>query len=131
MKKKLLTGVLVDVVKQTAEKLTIEHTLDNLYKILNCDSIESPVRYINGLKVLVVCDESGLLKKNQIPGMISYNLKKNEVTEYLVGNLFICKFNGVDDYESLTNDEIGLVLNSYGEILFSNGFKCKALLSLN
>lgn len=107
-----ITGVLVDVLKQEIKKVTIDNTLEELYRILDCDSIDIVERTINGVNVRIVCDDCGFLK---IKPIISIAFFPNEV---IVGNTFICDFDGVDDLCSLSEDNIKHVLNS--QALISN-----------
>ena len=104
--KKQLTGIKIDVEKQTIEKCTLENSLEAFYHALNCGSIECPTRVISGMHVIVVCDGEGLLKENQKPAVIGF-----DHVEVIVGNVFLCKFDGVDDFTSMTEEETEKILS--------------------
>lgn len=101
-----ITGVLLDVEKNTIEVKTIENSLDTFYKMLNCKSIECPTRIIQNQKFIIVCDEQGALKEDRKPSMFIVNTDDKEILEIIFGNIFITKFDGVDDFDSLTKEEI-------------------------
>lgn len=95
-----ITGILVDVVKGTIDKATIDKSLDGYYAALNCRCIDIVSRTVGGKRFLVICDDEGLLK-NDIK--VSAIAPSGEVM--LVGNLFIVNSDGADDVESLTDEE--------------------------
>ena len=109
MENKRITGVLVDVIHNTIEEITIIDTLDNLYKILNCDTIDIIKRSINGKLYHVVCDDNALLK-NPIPRI---GLVNPTGDSKIYGNAFIC--GDVDcegDLTSLNEDDIKSILRN-------------------
>lgn len=108
-----ITGILVDVEKKTVEKKTIENKLNEFYRILKCETIECPTRIIRGLRLIVVCDGEGLIKdKPQSPSIVGISKENGSIVEMIVGNVFLCKSNGIDDFESLSEYEIDRILTS-------------------
>lgn len=99
-----ITGVLVDVINNEIKEVTIDNTIDEFYRILNCDSIDIVIRIINGVKVHIVCDDCGLLKEDPIASIIFFP------NDAIVGNIFICDFDGIEDLCSLSEDKIKRVL---------------------
>lgn len=107
-----ITGVLLDVEKNTIEVKTIENSVDTFYKLLNCKSIECPTRIIQNQKFIIVCDDEGALKRYKKPSMLIVNTDDKEILEIIFGNIFITKFDGVDDFDSLTKKEIKKILEA-------------------
>lgn len=105
-----ITGIKVDVKKQTIEKCTLENSPEALCQSLNCRSIDCPTRIIAGMKLIVVCDDEFLLKELQNPAIIGISKSSGSFAEIILGNVFICKFNGVDDFASLKESEIQKLL---------------------
>lgn len=62
MKEKTITGVLVCPDTGTAEKATIENSLDGYYKALDCDIIDITMRTVGNKRYDIICDDEGLLK---------------------------------------------------------------------
>lgn len=106
-----ITGVLIDVIKNEMKEVTIDNTVEELRRILNCDTIDIIAREINGVDVLIVCDDCGLLKKNPIPSIICFKNK-----EVIAGNVFICDFDGVEDICSLSEYKIKRVLDAHHNV---------------
>ena len=97
MRKTKIRGILVDAYNNTIEPREIEDDLENYYNALKCDTINIITRvFDNNLRVCIVCDDNGKLKKKQIPSAIDFRFD-----DILVGNLFIT---GAADHEgNLTN----------------------------
>ena len=108
MSKKLLRGVLVDVENEKVQVTEIEDTLDEFYRILNCDCIDITRRRIGRSRKCydIICDDEGLFKAEPKISAID-----NIGQPQLVGNLFIV---GGPDAEgnlvSLTNDETAYIM---------------------
>lgn len=100
---KKITGYLVDVEHRTAGPVTIEKSLESYYKILNCDCIDIARRVIGSKKrkYEIICDDKALLKDS-----IKISAFTASVDAMLCGNLFVVKFDGIDDVISLDNDDI-------------------------
>lgn len=101
-----ITGVLVDVLNNEIKKVTIDNTIEELHRILNCKRIDIIARKIRGVKVRIVCDDCALFKRDATPSIIFF---PNEV---IFGNSFICDFDGIDDLCSLSDDDIKQVLSA-------------------
>ena len=122
---KQITGVLA---KRTSEGLSLQkHILQyesykSLYPVINCDLFDIPTRYIKGKPFDIYLDDEGLLKGKPVVAASDDGL------EVLVGNLFFCKHNDHGGIESLTDEEVNLILLSIeedfeGSRVVSYGFK--------
>ena len=107
-----ITGILIDVYHQTIERCSIENQLDEFYRILNCELINCPTRMIEGVKVIVVCDDKGLLKDDPIPAIIGISSETGRIVDIIAGSVFLCKFDGVNDITSLSEKEIERILSA-------------------
>ena len=87
----------------------IEHTIEELHRLIECDCIDITSRLIGGRRFYIVCDDEGLLK-HKLPTAFYINTRLN-TSIALVGNLFVVAFNGVDDICSLSEEEITHVLS--------------------
>lgn len=103
--KQQITGVFINVEERFAAKRSIEKTLDSYYELLGCDSIDITEITIDGKCFDVICDDEALLKSEAIVSAVSvYG------DPMMCGNLFVVKFDGVDDVTDLTDDEAEFVL---------------------
>lgn len=110
-----ITGILIDVQKQTIARRMIECDNDSnqaFYELLNCRTISCPTRMIEGVKVIVVCDDEGLLKDDPIPAIIGISSETGRIVDIIAGSVFLCKFDGVDDITSLSEKEIERILSA-------------------
>lgn len=96
-----ITGYLVDVEHNIAAPVTIEKSLDSYYGILNCDCIDITTRQIGNREYDIICDDEGLFKDD--PKISAIDSEGNAM---LCGNLFIVKFDGIEDETSLDPDDI-------------------------
>lgn len=110
--KKQIKGVFIDVENATASARTIEKSLDGYYKLLGCDTIDIVERLIDGRLFSIVCDDDALLK----PSLLGAIDKDGHPMLY--GNLFVVKFDGVDDVMSLNDNEIDYILQHIVPVLF-------------
>ena len=103
-KKPEIQCYLVDPVSGEYGSCKIVDTLENLYQILGCDSIEIVKRRINGIWFTVVCDGEGRLKPNNKVSGVNHE----EFPEF-VGPILI--FNGCDspNLMPLTDAEVRYV----------------------
>lgn len=101
MSKKLF-GVLVDVENEKVEKIEIEDSLKELYRVLDCKRIDIVPRKIGSQKFNIVYDDEGLFKKN--PKVSALNTAREAM---FVGNLLVVSGNVSWDGElqSLTESE--------------------------
>lgn len=103
---KKITGYLIDVQNGTAGHVTIDKSLESYYKILNCEFIDITHRVIVGeqREFDIICDDEALM--NDDARLSAVDTHGNMM---LFGNLFVVKFDGVDDEMSLTEDDINYV----------------------
>lgn len=103
---KKLFGVLLDVQNSKVEKIEIEDTLDELYRVVNCTYVEMPVRKIGKKYFTCICDEEGLFSDDPKISAID-----NLGNVQLVGNLFIVSAENSDgELKSLTDDEANYIM---------------------
>lgn len=107
MESKKIKGVLIDVVNGTAGPVEIDKSLESYYEVLGCRCIDIVRRKIGGRYFDIICDDEGMLYPNAVPSAF-HRLSSVE----LVGNLFIVKFDGEEDVESLTDDEVAHVMKN-------------------
>ena len=103
---KKITGYLIDVQNGTAGPVTIDNSLEGYSQILNCNFIDIASRVIGGEKreFDIICDDEALMNDDaRLSAVDTYG------NMMLFGNLFVVKFNGVDDEMSLTVDDINYV----------------------
>lgn len=102
--KPAVTGILVNVDNQTIDKaeLPMNHTLDDIYKMLKCEVIDIVERKVGEKCFDFIVDDNGLLKPDRKVA-VAVRQKKFGVCEELVGNVFICSHN--DDGELLSISE--------------------------
>lgn len=113
---KRITGYLIDVEHNIAATITIDKTLDAYYRILNCDCFDIARRRIGGQEFDIICDDEALLKDN--PKISAIDSDGNPM---LCGNLFIVKFDGVDDVTSLDGNDVAF-LSGYIHSLATNNY---------
>lgn len=103
---KNLFGVLLDVQNSKVEKIEIEDSLDEFYRILNCSLVDMPVRKIGNKYFTIICDDEGLFAEDY-----KISATDNFGQPQLVGNLFIVSAENVDgELQSLTNDDADYIL---------------------
>lgn len=90
------------------EDTTFIDTLDNLYKLLECDTIDIQERYINGkLYDFIVDDEYLLNGKSEKPSnAVAIGTRKGEILELVFYSMIICKSNDKGEETSLNDEEI-------------------------
>lgn len=99
-----ITGFLIDVQKETAEAVTVNHDLHSFYDIIGCRLIDMPTRRIgvrNGRCYTIICDDEGLFA--EVPKISAIDSMGQT---QLIGNLFIVKPDGMGDITSLDEDDI-------------------------
>lgn len=79
-----MTGLLIDVEQSKVQIVTDASSLQDYYKLLNCDLIDIVRRRIGGRHYNIICDEEGLLKDNCTPSAFD-----SAGYAALVGNLLI------------------------------------------
>lgn len=73
--------------------------LEEIYKLLNCSTIDIVKRKFFGKEYFVVCDDEGLLKNNSIISTIIFDEEHGGIKQDLVGNLLICNIEEDEDGE--------------------------------
>lgn len=102
-----IKGVLIDTVNGTVEVREIRKDLESYYGMLDCRCIDIARRTISGKPFEIICDDEGALVDNPLPSAISpYG------SVMLYGNLFVVRFDGKEDVESLTDTEIAHVMQN-------------------
>ena len=104
MKTKKLTGFLVDVMDELTGPITIDNTLESLYRILHCDLIDITYLTLGDKKFCVIVDDEGLLKSSPKISAVSVSGRP-----MLVGNLMLVSADGEEDFASLAPDDIRLI----------------------
>jgi len=105
-----IKGFLVDVSDSPkAELVEVENdSLEQLYKILNCDCIDIVVRSIGGIEFDIVCDDNGLLIDNP---RVSAN---SDIFGSLFGNLFVCHHDYDGNLTSISEEDLKNIQDHMG-----------------
>ena len=112
-----VTGVLIDVLAGTTIVYTVKSgTLEEYYRILNCTTFDITSRRIGNNYYDIYCDDEGLFQCNPIVSAIS-----SDRNPMLVGNLFVTKTNDEGETISLTQEEIGEVLDNIVHLYDESG----------
>lgn len=120
-----IEGILIDTKKtlNEAKAFSVDNSklFDNLYKALCCDTVDVVERYIGGIKCSIWCDDNGLLSDEPLKAAIT--IHNGEIVEALVGNLFICKYDEIEEKNvSLNEYEKQTVMDSFCQ--FDNQVMC-------
>ena len=101
MADKIIRGFLIDVYgDRGCNELVFHDTLENIYKILDVETIDVAVRKIGNFTYDIICDDEGLLK-DSLPSAVT---DKDEVQ--LVGNLLLVNHDEEGNFTSLTDEQI-------------------------
>lgn len=101
MTERLVKGFLIDVYgDRGCNELVFHDTLENIYKILDVETIDVAVRKIGNFTYDIICDDEGLLK-DSLPSAVT---GKDEVQ--LVGNLLLVNHDEEGNFTSLTDEQI-------------------------
>ena len=101
MTERLVKGFLIDVYgDRGCNELVFHDTLENIYKILDVETIDVAVRKIRNFTYDIICDDEGLLK-DSLPSAVT---DKDEVQ--LVGNLLLVNHDEEGNFTSLTDEQI-------------------------
>lgn len=108
--------LILDPINGLPQLKVIEDSLQEYYRILNCNFIDIVKRYIGGKPFIFVIDDIGALKKELYPSLI--DSKGNPM---LVGPIIIANAEG-EDLSSLTERDL-FYLNDYIKraVVFKNG----------
>lgn len=103
--------------------IEVEPSLDELYRLIECDCITVATREIGGNEYAIVLDDEGLLKPNRIAATSMDSIFFG-VPERLAGNLVIFKkdWENLDcGYGSLTDEDVIIIKMSIGSVPFGDG----------
>ena len=84
--------------------ITIDNTLESLYRILHCDLIDITYLTLDKKEFCVIVDDEGLLKSSPKISAVSTSGRP-----ILVGNLMIVSADGRENFASLAPDDIHLI----------------------
>ncbi|SEP81039.1 protein of unknown function [Treponema bryantii] len=100
--KPVIKGLLIDVYKMKGVNVVeFEDTLDNLYKLCDCELIDVTERKVGDNWYDFVVDDEGLYRQPAIPSVFDSNHQP-----MLVGNALICNHDEEDNLSSLTDEQI-------------------------
>lgn len=115
------------------EDMVFIDTLDNLYKLLECKTIDIQVRYINGKPYDLIFDDEYLINgKSQEPlNVVALGTRNNDILEAIFGNLIICGIaNDKGEETSLNENDIKAIYKAQ-KIAETNDKKTITILSYN
>lgn len=104
-KDSMMLAVYVDVYDTgRAKTIRIARDLEEYYRLIGCDTVTMPMRYIGGKQFIIIADDEGTSRKDcRVSAM-------NGDEPMLVGNLLVVAFDGVEDIRGLTKEEADHVL---------------------
>lgn len=114
---KIRTGILVDVVNNKIESKEIEYENDEelskkIKNLLGCDWIDWKFVTFNKIQTYIAFDDMGKMKEEvKAPAVLLVNEKTLNICDFIVGNVWIEKFDGVNDTTSFSNQEIKKILS--------------------
>ena len=123
--------MLVLLINETgASYIDIDNTNEAFNSALNWDDAwNTPTLSIRGHKYVCVCADTGKIRHEQVSALSYANLiapKETLREPFIVGACIITKFDGTDDFEALTDDDIELLdsrLYSHGKTYLKEYFK--------
>ena len=91
--------------------------IPNDYKEINkalgwSDAWNTPSVKLNGRTYIVICSDTGKIRHEKVSalGFVNFITPKETLIEpFLVGAILITKFNGIDDYEALNDEDIEII----------------------
>lgn len=141
---KEITGILVDVYNKKIEPKTLQyedydHYHYQLKQLLQCKWFDYKRISLSGIECYATFNDVGKLIRNKkvIPALILANNKTAKICDYIVGNIWIEKYDGRGDTTSFNDEDIMIILNvCIDEIEIKNKFtgdffKTKVLVSLD
>lgn len=104
-KDSMMLAVYVDVYDTgRAKTIRIARDLEEYYRLIGCDTVTMPMRYVGGKQFIIIADDEGTSRKDcRVSAM-------NGDEPMLVGNLLVVAFDGVEDIRGLTKEEADHVL---------------------
>ena len=123
--------MLVLLINETgASYIDIDNTNEAFNNALNWDDAwNTPTLSIRGHKYVCVCADTGKIRHERVSALSYANLiapKETLQEPFIVGACIITKFDGTDDFEALTDDDIELLdsrLYSHGKTYLKEYFK--------
>lgn len=101
---KLLKTMLIDVLdKGKASVVVIRNELEEYYRLLKCNYVESYRAVIGNKTFDIICDDEAKLHPNGTPSVIN-----SDNQPVLINNVLICN-RGYDGYTSLSDEDIELI----------------------
>lgn len=99
--------------KNGASFIDIPNTLEAINETLDWDDAwNTPTITIEGNAYIVICSDLGKVKHEPVSAMGINNLlcPSDDLKEpFIVGNILVTKFNGVDDFDSLNAKDIDIL----------------------
>lgn len=114
---KIRTGILIDVVNKKIVKLDLEYENDyeltkKVHDLIGCDWVDCKFITFCGIPTYIFFDDNGKIKEEvKAPAVLLVNENTLNICDFIVGNVWIEKFDGVDDTISFTNQEIKKILS--------------------
>ena len=108
MQKEKLLAVFVDVYNECrARKIRVDHDLEAWYKLLDCQWVEMPLRWIGDKPFIIICDEEGTFRSDCKVSA------RNGDEVMLVGNLLVVAEGDTEegDIRGLTEQEAKYVMD--------------------
>lgn len=113
-----IKGFLIDVYnKKQATEIEFEDTLDNIYKILDVQTIDVACIEVGGHRYDFIVDDEGCFRNSAIPSVFD-----NAGNALLVENVLVVNSNNEGDFTSLTDEQIeSLKIHLRTALVFFNG----------
>lgn len=96
-----------------ASFIEIDNTNDAINKALGWDDAwNTPTMSINGERYIIICSDTGKLRKEPVSAISMDNLihPKSTLREpFVVGAIIVTKFDGIDDLASLNDHDVELL----------------------
>lgn len=106
--------ILID--EEGANVLDIDNTCEAFNEALGWDDAwNTPTIELSGHKFIVVCSDLGKVRHEKVSclSLVNFLAPKETLQEpFIVGNVIITKFDGIDDFTSLNEKDIDLIFDS-------------------
>lgn len=99
---RIIRALYINVLDGTCSVINVSDTLDEYYRLIDCETFDITCRYINGKKFNIMCDDFGFIN-GKWPSAL-----RSPVDVILVGNLLVFSgdLDGDGNLQSLSNDDI-------------------------
>lgn len=114
--KNKITGWLIDLKNGKSCTVEFEDSLENLYQLCNCETIDITVRKIGRFEYDITCDDEGLLMENPIP--TAFDSQRNPM---LYGNLLLTNHDDEGSLTSLKEEQIADLKKHLGTYVLDDG----------